>query len=515
MDIQKNKPGNESDGRFSTSFFDESQKKYGPSLQKNPANPKPKRLTKKIASYLFFVSFLSVLAWGGFLLTKLYSTSQKITVQNTDSSAIREMSSVVSSFVSPERKKLRGEEKNRVNILLLGAAGRDKPGRNLTDTVMILSIDTQDNRVALLSLPRDLYVQIPKTKNYAKINSLYQYGLNNNQGAEPIRASVAEITGLEINYFVIVDFAGFTKIIDDLDGINVMNERDIFDPRYPGPNYSYETFKLAKGLQHLDGATALKYVRERHNDPDGDFGRAKRQQQVIQAVKNKVFSLGTFFNVLKVNDLLNTLGDNVKTDIPLDELESFIALSRQVDTQNIANKVVDAWEKDSLLKVSHIFFGSTRAFILIPRVGSYSEIHDLAANLFDLDAINRRKNEIEKESAQIAIINRSGDPLLLNKIKMLLKDKLDLKILSAENDRSKITAEKTTVTDNTQGQKLFTLDELIKKLPASLSPNKSDIINKADLTVILGKDLVRTYNFEEDSIEDFNKADDNQEYLVN
>lgn len=517
MDIQKNEPENGQGGRFSASFFDDNSapvKNQSTNKTTHQKSKSPEVNFKKIVFSFFIVSLSSLLVWGGFLFFKLYSTGQKITIRNENVSAIQEIGSVVSSFVSPEHKKLRGEDQGRINILLLGAAGKGKPGQNLTDTIMIMSIDTKNNRMALLSLPRDLYVQIPKTKSYSKINALYQYGLHNNQGTDLIRTAVNEITGLEINYFVTIDFAGFTKIVDDLDGINVMNERDIFDPRYPGPGYSYETFKLAKGFQHLDGATALKYVRERHNDPDGDFGRAKRQQQVIQAVKNKVFSLGTFFNFIAVNNLLNTLGDNLKTDIPLDELESFIALSRKVDTQNIVNKVVDAWEKDSLLKISHVFFGEVRASILIPRVGSYSEIHDLAANLFDLDALNRRKSEIEKENAQIAIINQSGDPALLTKIKLLLKDKLNLKIISAENDKSKTIAEKTTVIDTTNNQKLFTLDELLKKLPASLSQSKSDIITKAELVVILGKDLVKTYDFEEDSIEDFNQAQDNQEYLI-
>jgi len=518
MDIQKNEPEKSSGGRFSASFFEDDTETPPQLPPKIAASQKFKKHTlnfKKIALYLFLIALFSTLVWGGFLFLKLYSTGQKITIQNENSGTLTGMGSILSSFVSSDRKKLRGEEQGKINILLLGVAGKDKPGRNLTDTVMVMSVDTENNRVALLSLPRDLYVQIPKTKNSAKINSLYQYGLNNEQGAEPIRMAVAEITGLEINYFLIIDFSGFTKVVDDLGGINVMNERDIFDPRYPGPNYSYETFKLAKGFQHLDGATALKYVRERHNDPDGDFGRAKRQQQVIQAVKNKVFSLSIFFNVFAVNNLLNTLGDSLKTDIPLDELESFIALSRKVDTQNIANKVVDAWEKDSLLKVSHVLFGNIQAFVLIPRVGSYSEIHDLATNLFDLDAIRRREKEIEKESAQIRIINQSGDPALLSKIKLLLKDKLKLKVISAENAKNKSITEKTTVIDNTNGQKIFTLDELLKKLPATLSPEKGDIIGKEDMTVILGQDLVKTYDFEEDSIEEFNKSDNNQEYLIN
>ena len=117
----------------------------------------------------------------------------------------------------------------------------------------------------------------------------------------------------------------------------------------------------------MDGNTALMYVRERHDDPLGDFGRAKRQQVVLQAAKNKLFSIQTLLNPLALNDLLNNLGDNIKTDIGLDDLESFLYWSKVSDTQNITNAVVDAWNPDSLLKVSHVTVGNFTGIYLDPQ----------------------------------------------------------------------------------------------------------------------------------------------------
>jgi hypothetical protein len=113
--------------------------------------------------------------------------------------------------------------------------------------------------------------------------------------------TVTEITGLPIHYFVILDFDGFEKIIDTVGGVRINAERDFLDTRYPGKNYGYETFQLSKGWHSLDGATALKYVRERHADPEGDFGRAKRQQETIRAVRDKVFSVPTFLNPVMIS----------------------------------------------------------------------------------------------------------------------------------------------------------------------------------------------------------------------
>lgn len=473
----------------------------------------PKKSFNKIIGFILIFFITLALAYFGYFAWKTIATANRMnSAKNAKPASLEQnVRAIIAPIVPAVASPLKGEAGGRINILLLGAAGEKNAGRNLTDTVMVMSIDTKNKKVALLSLPRDLYVNLPNTQTFTKINSVYKISLNQNLGVEPIKKVVEKITGLPINYYLIVNFDGFTQVIDDIGGINLTVERDIYDPRYPGPNYSYETFSLSKGFHSLDGATALKYVRQRHGDPEGDFGRAKRQQQVIQAVKNKLFSLETFFNVGKLNDVLTTLGDNINTDIATEEIGSFINLSKNVDTQNINNVVVDAWKPDSLLKVSHVAVGDVMAFILVPRVGNYSEIQDVAQNIFNQTEIKKRQVAIAEEEAAIEIINQSGDSQLATKVREMLTENLGLTKVTISSASTISLAEQTFLQDNTNSAKLFTLDELLKKLPAKLASEKIIGENsKAEFTIILGKDLVENYKFETDSIADYNKVQDSQ-----
>jgi LCP family protein required for cell wall assembly len=387
---------------------------------------------------------------------------------------------------------------------------------------MVASLNTKTSQTALLSIPRDLYAENPETKTDAKINTIYQTGLSQYpddylKAARPIIKTVENITSLKIDYWVVLNFQGFREVIDAVGGINITNERDIFDPRYPGPNYSYETFKLDKGFQHLDGATALKYARMRH-DAQGDFGRAHRQQQVIQATKNKIFSTGTFLDPIALNKLFNALGENMKTNIKPSEFGDFLELIKKTDTENINNAVIDAWNENSLLIVSHVFYGDTRSFVLVPRIGSWKEIQELAKNIFDLNFIEKRRTEIAAENASVIIINKSGTDLALKRIEALFKENFGYKNIAVIYDRNKNLEELTSVYDLSDGKKPFTLDEIAKKLPARIQSDtennyKKDIQNiTADLAVIIGKDAIENYKMEKDSFSEYNNSADTDEY---
>jgi polyisoprenyl-teichoic acid--peptidoglycan teichoic acid transferase len=485
-----------------------------------PRKKRKRKFFKKILIFLFLIIIITITVAGIYFFWKINSVSSKI---SSDSPPISVLSTI-SKIAKNDRVTLKGENNGRINILLLGVAGKGRAGGNLTDTVMVASIDTVNNKTALLSLPRDFYAAIPDSQYSTKINSIYKYGLSNDQGVEPLKKAVEEITGLSINYYLVASFAGFEKFVDDLNGVIIQVERDIYDPTYPGPNYSYELFALEKGTHLLDGSTTLKYARERHDDPQGDFGRAKRQQQVLQAIKSRIFSTKVLFNPFALNNMLDTLGESITTDISLEEMESLLQLSKELDTQNITNVVVDAWKKDSLLKVSHIFYKNIRAFILVPRVGNYSEIQDLAQNIFNLDELTRRKEEIKKEQASIAIINQSGSTLLSKKIEELLQEKMDFQNIENIKSESRIIINSTEIVDLTHNQKTFTLDELLKKLPATLASNNflskfklDENLAEYDLVVILGSDLIAPYSFEEHSIEEMEQDQnnlDNKEILI-
>lgn len=481
--------------------------------------------SKKNFVQLILWAFLIVLligaAYGSFFVWKINKIENKVYADRNGSASVFD---TFKNLTSINENVLRGAESGRINILLLGIPGAGKPGQNLTDTIMIASLNTKTNQVALLSIPRDLYAEIPEVKLQAKINTVYQYGLNQysndrSKAIEPVKKTIENITSLDIDYWAVINFDGFQKAIDAIGGINIMNERDIYDPRYPGPNYSYEVFELKKGFYRLDGKTALKYARMRHNDPEGDFGRTKRQQQVLQATKNKIFSTGTFLNALALNELLNTLGDNIKTDIDSKELGGFLKLATKLDTNNIANAVIDAWKSESLLRVSHIFYGDIRTFVLIPRIGNWNEVADLSQNIFNTNEIKRKREEISKENARVAVINKSSSPQALNRIQKLLKESFGYKNVVVLYDSNKNTEESSVVYDLTGGKNPFTLDELAKKLPAKVSYEMNTSYQKliggikTDLAVVIGKDLLERYNMVEYSVEDYNKAKDTNEYI--
>lgn len=483
--------------------------------------------TKQLFLRLFLLSIiiflLGAIAYGAFFLHKINTLNNKVNIYQRSENLLETFTAMTKIAKKNNFSELKQTDDETINILLLGVAGKGKPGQNLTDTIMIATINLKTNQVALISLPRDLYVNVANSGWQTKINAVYQAGLNNakseSESIEPLLNTIKNTTSLDIHYYAVLNFDGFKQIIDALDGINITNERDIYDARYPGANYSYETFDLKKGFQHLDGELALKYARERHDDPEGDFGRAKRQQQILQATKNKIFSTKILFDLFSINKLFNALGENIKTNISSSELEGFFELSKKLDTNNIVNANVDAWNKDSLLKVSHVFYGDTPAFILIPRVGNFSEIHELAQNIFDLNKLKRRREEITKENALVALINKSGDNTITVKIKKLLNENLVYKNVIILNDLNKNLEATTNVYDATSGIKPFTLDEIATRLPAkvfyALPEKYKKTINKEtpDIVLVIGTDLIDKYNMPEDSIEDFKKAQDDQDYL--
>ena len=483
-----------------------------------------KKILTKVVLWTVVILLLLGIGYAYFFIHKLNALGNKINAENKTENLFETLGSVVGSSGKDGLAGIKMTDDGRINILLLGIAGEGKPGQYLTDTIIIASINTKTNQVSLLSLPRDMLAVIPEKNLQMKINSLYQYGRNNSEteseAIDPLLQTINKVTALDIQYYAVLNFDGFIKIIDSIGGINIENERDIFDSRYPGPNYSYETFELKKGFYHMDGATALKYSRERHDDPEGDFGRSKRQQQTLQAVKNRIFSTNTLLDINSLNNLFQALGDNIKTNLSIEDLKAFYELTKKLDTTNIVNVTIDAWNTDSLLKVSHIFYGDVRAFVLIPRVGNYSEIQEQARDIFDLNKIKRRRDEISKEDANIVLINRSGNKLIPDKILKLLNDNLVYKNVKMLSDSSKDLEDNTVVYDTNNGTKPFTLDELATKLPATVSyeafPGKyQKMVSKEqpDVVVIIGKDLIDKYSMEEDSVEAYKNSQDDQAYL--
>lgn len=511
---------------------------HGPRNTANIRKQCPPRRRKTLLRFLVWtfvlftltaISTLGYLSWKVGGATRSMSISPQETQENTAlSDTIHGATSLLTPILHRERLPLPGESDGRTNILLLGKANEKTAGQNLTDTIMIASFDFSRKRIALLSLPRDLYVEIPGTHTFTKLNALYQIDQDNKASAETIKQAVSNIIGLPIHAFATLDYDGFINIVNLVGGVSIYVEQDLFDSRFPGPNYSYETFSINKGWQDLDGATALKYVRERHSDPEGDFGRAKRQQAILSALKKKAFSLKILFNPFAVSNIINTLGDHIRTDLSLENMQSLIGLADDFDTTNIATAVVDAWKKDSLLRVSHVPVGPVAMFILLPRTGDWSETRELARDIFDLDKLKARQEAIEAEDAHVTLINQSDTPTLSARVARFLSENLHIQhvhIASTTHSTEDLPPRggaplDTSIIFRRGGtEAVYTTDEIATKLslriadpnnpPAGISFNESD---DSSILIFLGNDIAKRLSFEEDTMDDIQNAEKDPAY---
>jgi polyisoprenyl-teichoic acid--peptidoglycan teichoic acid transferase len=227
----------------------------------------------------------------------------------------------------------------RVNILVLGLDygewdNPDRDGPSRTDTLLVLTIDPHTFEAGMLSIPRDLTVDMPGIINPNKINTAHRFGeYYNLPGGGPGLAmrTVEDLLGVPIDYYVRIDFYAFERIIDEIGGVELEIPKEIkVDPL--GPE---NTIPLEPGLQHLDGPVALAYARAR-NTPGGDFDRAGRQQQVILAVRERVMKLRMLpLLVFKAPRLYRELNNGIQTNLPLDKAVRLAWLARNVEIEDI------------------------------------------------------------------------------------------------------------------------------------------------------------------------------------
>jgi len=251
-----------------------------------------------------------------------------------------------------------------LNILVLGKSGGDYISPDLTDSIFIVHIDNVAKTVKIISIPRDLAVNIPNTKNIAKINSLYIVGLKTSEqeGLALIKEKVQEVTGLTINNFVMFDLTTVEKIIDDIGGINVYVSGAIYDTRFPTPDGGYQTFKLDSGWRFLDGQTAMMFVRTRHN-PDGDFGRIQRQQELLKAIKGRLVSLNPVWDFPKLWSIFNSVQNDVRTDLDLNEIKKLWSLSKNTDLDKL--QTLSLSTENGLVVPKAVLWGGQTADILV------------------------------------------------------------------------------------------------------------------------------------------------------
>lgn len=222
---------------------------------------------------------------------------------------------------------------DRVNLLVMGFGGSGHDGAYLTDSMVVMSLLPQSHHTTLISVPRDLWVQIPPgSGQYHKINAAYEYGSNNNakpaDGGNAAAAKISLVTGLDVKYWLTINFQGFREFIDSIGGIDVYVP-DSFTANYPAnddPNINPNWIKVhfSKGMQHMNGETAIRYARARYvldNPAEGsDFARSARQQIMIKAALSKVKQMSTWPSLYNA---LNALQHTIYTNMSLADLMQF------------------------------------------------------------------------------------------------------------------------------------------------------------------------------------------------
>ena len=299
------------------------------------------------------------------------------------------------------------ETKNRVNVLFLGIGGGKHDGPLLTDTIIYASIEPKSQKVTLISIPRDLWV--PDLG--AKINTAYAFGENKkkNGGLLLMKTAVEKILGQPVDYVLRIDFNGFIKAIDLIGGIDVNVEKGFEDFEYPisgkeiddcgftGEEFEkratssaaleafpcrYERLSFKQGIERMNGDRALKFVRSRHakGSEGTDFARAKRQEIVIEAFKNKIFSLNIIFNPGKLMGLYDVFQNSIHTNIQQSEYDDFMKLAQKMENAEINNVVF--FYSDPYSEKQGIFINPPASevynnqWVLIPRIGNgnFSEV---------------------------------------------------------------------------------------------------------------------------------------------
>ena len=409
-----------------------------------------------------------VLVIGGVLAYKTFAATKKVIQENVSGGA-----PAILDKVGP--RELKGEGDGRINILLLGMGGEGHAGAYLTDTIMVLSIDPKNKHVAMLSIPRDLYIYFPKN-GYNRINTMYWTGESNKYpggGLAMSKEAVSDLLDINIHYGVVVDFDGFKDIVDTLGGVTVDVEKDLTDTQYPTPKGGYTTFKIKKGVQNMNEDTALKYARSRHST--SDFDRAARQQKLMVAIKDKAFKIETILSPTKIAGLIDALGNHLKTDIQLWEIQRLIELSKDIDSSKVVNKVING--EEGLVKTTMINGMS----VVVPISGDYSEIRNFAHEIFT-------DSYITEENAAIEVLNGTKNQNALKKLTSMLKS-YNYNVAKTGNAPT-LDYKNTIIYDNTKGKKPYTL-EFLKKRLAKLNLKvdvKQGYESDADIVIIIGSD---------------------------
>jgi LCP family protein required for cell wall assembly len=377
-----------------------SQPTKGPAKQKHIEK---KRGIPKIIKGMVWVVCL------GLALFAIYSFLPPI--KETLASFFNNSSSVFKYLVNGQQDLK--QEAGKTNILLLGIDkrsvekytiqernGTTEKGCFRTDSMTVVSYNYDSKKVTMVSIPRDLWVEIPAFGNLAsqegRINGAYCLGdLYNYPGGGMALSTkmISQVLGVPIQYTARIDFAGFQKAIDAIGGVDVDVKNAFVDYQYPIEGREdalplssrYKVVRFSAGLQHMDGETALEFARSRHASgvEGSDFSRSKRQEQVMVAFKDKVFAADTLQSPQELLSLYQSLGDSFATDIGPADLPTAYDLAKKIDSKTVTSYSID----DNADNPGGLLYNPPMsdyggAWVLVPKDSTYAEIHQFVQQIF-------------------------------------------------------------------------------------------------------------------------------------
>jgi LCP family protein required for cell wall assembly len=422
-----------------------------------------------------------VLLVGGFLFAQGYFNLHKVFKGGGSATALKD---------NVDPTLLKGEGDGRVNILLLGRGGDGHAGSDLTDTLLLASIDPVNKKAALVSLPRDLWVT-SSSGGSSKINAVFSYakdramarGSNKKDaeaaGLDAVQKQVASILGVNIHYRSMVDFKAFQDAVNTVGGvdINVTKETAVTERLWNETTRKKYYLNVTPGLQHFDGEKALFYARSRHTSPRGDFDRAERQRLLIEALVKKVASAGTYSNPVKLSQLMDNFGDHVTTDISINDAVRMVKLGKSIggnfDSVDLADPAKPMFKTGMI--------GNQSVVLPTAGVGDYSQIQALVRSRL-------KDGYITKENANITVLNGTVSPGLASEKAEELKT-YGYNVGTVDSAPTS-DYEKTIIVDLTKGKKRYTKNYLEKRFGVKSTTKLPDTTIKpgsASFVIILGQ----------------------------
>ncbi len=378
---------------------------------------------------------------------------------------------------------------DRVTVLVMGIDQRtgETDTAYRTDSMMLLTLDPVGRTAGMLSIPRDLYVEIPGFPDRDKITTANFKGdaYKLPGGGPQLAVDTIELNlGIRVDFYVRINFTAFETLINQIGGIDINSPYEIYDPEYPDCCYGYDPFYLPAGPQHLDGATALKFARTRHTTGD-DFGRAERQQIVVMAVRDKLTSADNLPTLIaNAPQLLATLQGSYTTNMSPEQMLSLALLAKDIPRENITSAVIDQQY------IADFYITADNQQVLILNIQKFRELRDSMFYTPELPQLNvpDAAGLLAGEAATVEVQNGSLTAGLAATVADYLRAQGVNVVLVGNADRSDYAS--TIITDYTG--KPYTAKWLADTfhIPSTNILSGNDPASPVDVRIVLGADFV-------------------------